>query len=196
MDISFMHSLFIIFIHRIFISHCISIHIHLACFLFRQLHTFCCHHSHVMFTHAPHLHKSLHFHRYSFSMFFCSDNYIHFVVIIHVLCSLMHHICISHCISIHIHLACFFSKKLHTFCCHHSHVMFTHAWSYHIVSHALHFPLHCKKKPQWSVKVHTALLVAYVEYHDDSYKQNMLGLYTSFSWKWLKITWTWYTMHC
>ena len=40
-----------------------------------------------------------------------------------------------------------------------------------------------ERKSQWNMKVYTAFLVTCVGYHDDSYKQTMLGLYTYFSWK-------------
>jgi len=79
-----------------------------------------------------------------------------------------------------------FASILHTFYFHRSHVMFIHAWS-------LHFPLQKQnkkkqkrnkqkqKKVTMKNKVYTTFLVTCVGYHDDSYKQTMLGLYTYFS---------------
>ena len=63
--------------------------------------------------------------------------------------------------------------QLHTLYFHCSHVMFTHAWSWHIVAHALHFPKkkRIKRKSQWSMKILDAFLVAYIRYHEPT----MLG---------------------
>jgi len=88
----------------------------LACFLIASCISSWHHNRHMIpafiiyHIHALHLHKSLHYHTSSFSMFlFC---------------------------------------QLHTLYFHLSHVMFTHAWSRHIVAYALHFPKKDNKKKE------------------------------------------------
>ena len=92
--------------------------------------------------------------------------------------------CINHYIVIHVRLACL---------CAANHM------PYVVISRMLYSLIHdpntqllmpcifqkkkTKKKSLWSVKVYTTFLVTCVGYHDDSYKQTMLGLYTCFSWK-------------
>jgi len=94
----------------------------------------------------------------------------------------MNCICMSHCTIIHLHLACFGSTN-------YIHSIFI----VRMLCSLMHDPciFLCKKnkkkrterKSQWSLKVYTAFLVTCIGYHDDSYKQTMLGLYTHFSWK-------------
>jgi len=117
MDISFLHLSFIIFMHCICISHCVIIHLHLACF--------------------------------------CFANYIDYIFIVRVLCSLMHDL------DTQLLMSCIFQKK-------NKHKKIKKG---------------TERKSQWSMKVYTAFLVTYVGYHDDSYKQIMFGLYAHFSWK-------------
>ena len=93
----------------------------------------------------------------------------------------MHCICMSHCIIIHLHLAWFCSAN-------YIHSIFT----IRMLCSLVHYPCiflceiknkkRTKRKSQWSMKVYTAFLVTCVGYHDDSYKQTMLGLYFHFSW--------------
>ena len=81
--------------------------------------------------------------------------------------------CINHYIVIRICLACFFVLLI-TYLLLSLVVMFNHAYSCHIVAHALHsFSL--PSKSQWSVKACTTFLVACVGYHGNNYKQTMIG---------------------
>jgi len=93
----------------------------------------------------------------------------------------MHCICISHCIVIHIHLACFCSVN-----CIHSAIIV------HMLCIILLYSYLCLAFPSSSPKVIMKceslhyILVSCVGYHGNSYKQTMLGLYNPFSRKWLK----------
>ena len=94
----------------------------------------------------------------------------------------MHCICISHCIVIHIHLACFCSAN----CIHYVIIV-------RMLCIILPYSCSCLAFPSSSPKSHNEVwkftpcfLVSCVGYHGNSYKQTMLGLYNPFSWKWLK----------
>ena len=81
--------------------------------------------------------------------------------------------CVNNCIVILVRLACFFVLPT-IYLLLSLVIMFTHAYSRHVVTHALH-SFSSPSKLQWSMKVCTTFLVAYVGYYGNNYKQTMIG---------------------
>ena len=103
--------------------------------------------------------------------------------------------CINHYIVILVRFACFFVLPT-IYLLLSLVVMFTHAYSRHIVAHALHY-FSSPSNSQWSMKVCTSFLVSCVGYHGNNYKRTMIGfIYISFSRRWSRVEWTWCPIHC
>ena len=79
--------------------------------------------------------------------------------------------CINHYMVILIRLACLFAPPT-TYHMLSLVIMFTHAYSRRVITHALHS--FSPSKSQRSMKVCTAFLVACIGYHGNDYKQTMI----------------------